>query len=136
MGFIWVVFFFHLNFNLVKHFKVTSKTTTALTVECAAEIKILKVIKPSEGFIFSQFHKDLAETLRRSHVHRAHLCNHDALFAGALPEGHCGRGHRRRTGRKPRPCDHRPRSQRDGNNPLEPDAGHSEEARVHVAPAT
>lgn len=57
------------------------------------------------------------------------------LFAGTLPEGDGGRGHRRRPGREPGSRDHRPRGQRDGDHPLEPDVGHSEEARVHVAPS-
>lgn len=54
---------------------------------------------------------------------------------GALAEGDGGRGHRRRPRREPRSCDHRPWGQRDGDHPLEPDAGHSEEACVHVAPS-
>lgn len=63
------------------------------------------------------------------------LCNHVTLFAGTLPEGDSGRDHRWRPGREPGPRDHRSRGQRDGDHPLEPDAGHSEEARVHVAPS-
>lgn len=63
------------------------------------------------------------------------LCNRVVLFAGTLPEGDSGRDHRRRPGREPGSRDHRPRGQRDGDHPLEPDAGHSEEARVHVAPS-
>lgn len=61
------------------------------------------------------------------------LCHH--VCAGTLPEGDRGRDHRRRPGREPGPCDHRPRGQWDGDHPLEPDAGHSEEAGVHVAPS-
>lgn len=57
------------------------------------------------------------------------------LFAGAVPESDGGRGHRRRPGRESGSCDHRPRGQRDGDHALEPDAGHSEETRVHVAPS-
>lgn len=57
------------------------------------------------------------------------------LFAGTLSEGDGGRDHRRWPGREPGSRDHRPRGQRDGDHPLEPDAGHSEEARVHVAPS-
>lgn len=63
------------------------------------------------------------------------MCNLVVLFAGTLPEGDGGRGHRGRAGGKPRSCDHRPRGQRDGDHPLEPDVSHPEEARVHVAPS-
>lgn len=63
------------------------------------------------------------------------LCNHITLFAGTVPEGDGGRDHGRWQGREPGSCDHRPRGQRDGDHPLEPDVGHSEEARVHVAPS-
>ena len=56
------------------------------------------------------------------------------LFAGAVAEGDGGRDHRRRSGGEPGSCDHRSRGQRDGDHPLEPDAGHSEETCVHVAP--
>lgn len=63
------------------------------------------------------------------------LCNHAVLFAGTLPEGDGGRDHRRRPGREPGSRDHRTRGQWDGDHPLEPDVGHSEEARVHVAPS-
>lgn len=63
------------------------------------------------------------------------LCNHVVLFAGTLPEGDGGRDHRRRPGREPGSRDHWPRGQWDGDHPLEPDAGHSEEAGVHVAPS-
>lgn len=56
------------------------------------------------------------------------------VSAGTLLEGNSGRDHRWRPWREPRSCDYRPRGQRDGDHSLEPDAGHSEEARVHVAP--
>lgn len=56
------------------------------------------------------------------------------MSAGTLPEGNGGGDHRRRPWREPRSCDHRPGGQRDGNYSLEPDAGHTEEACVHVAP--
>lgn len=70
-----------------------------------------------------------------SHADTAGCVTRVSLFAGTLPEGDGGRGHRRRPGREPGSRDHRPRGQRDGDHPLEPDAGHSEEARVHVAPS-
>lgn len=57
------------------------------------------------------------------------------LPPGALFASHRGRVVRRRTGREPGPRDHWPRDGRHGDYPLEPDAGHAEEARVHVAPA-
>lgn len=57
------------------------------------------------------------------------------LFAGTLPEGDGGRDHRRWAGRELGSRDHWPGGQRDGDHPLEPDAGHSEEACVHVAPS-
>lgn len=56
------------------------------------------------------------------------------VSAGTLPEGNSGGDHRRRPRREPRSRDHRPRGQWDGDHSLEPDAGHSEEACVHVAP--
>lgn len=56
------------------------------------------------------------------------------VSAGTLLEGNSGRDHRWRPWREPWSCDYRPRGQWDGDYSLEPDAGHSEEARVHVAP--
>lgn len=60
------------------------------------------------------------------------MLNH--VSAGTLPEGNSGRDHRWRPWRESRSCDHWPRGQWDGDYSLEPDAGHSEEACVHVAP--
>lgn len=60
------------------------------------------------------------------------MLNH--VSAGTLPEGNSGRDHRWRPWRESRSCDHWPRGQWDGNYSLEPDAGHSEETCVHVAP--
>lgn len=56
------------------------------------------------------------------------------VSAGTLPEGNSGRDHGWRPWREPWSCDYRPRGQWDGHHSLESDAGHSEEARVHVAP--
>lgn len=60
------------------------------------------------------------------------MLNHAS--AGTLLEDNSGRDDRGRPWREPRSCDHRPRGQWDGDYSLEPNAGHSEEARVHVAP--
>lgn len=84
----------------------------------------------------SWLHKDLDELRCKQDAEsclRRRLCYHVILFAGALPEGDSGRGHRRWSGWEPGSRHHRPRGQWNGDHPLEPDAGHSEEARVHVA---
>lgn len=61
-------------------------------------------------------------------------CELCPVSAGTLLENNSGRDHGWWPWREPRSCDYRPRGQWDGDYSLEPDAGHSEEARVHVAP--
>ncbi|XP_068800656.1 synaptotagmin-12 isoform X5 [Struthio camelus] len=54
--------------------------------------------------------------------------------AGAVAAGDGGGVRRGRPSRQHGPRAHRPGGQRHGHHPLEPDVGHAEEARVHVAP--
>lgn len=54
---------------------------------------------------------------------------------GPVPAGDGGRVGRGRPHRQHRARPHRPSGQRHGHHALEPDAGHAEEARLHVAPA-
>lgn len=80
------------------------------------------------------FHKQRCgwPVCRRS-AQTSHMC---FLSTGAVLEGDGSREHRRQPRRERRPCDHRPGGQWHGHHPLEPDAGHAEEACVHVAPIT
>ncbi|XP_068800655.1 synaptotagmin-12 isoform X4 [Struthio camelus] len=55
-------------------------------------------------------------------------------LAGAVAAGDGGGVRRGRPSRQHGPRAHRPGGQRHGHHPLEPDVGHAEEARVHVAP--
>lgn len=81
------------------------------------------------GYVYGGGQCNAAPALHRSAV-TASRCP-----PGPVPAGDGGRVRRGRPRRQHGPRPHRPGGQRDGHHPLEPDAGHAEEARLHVAPA-
>uniref|UniRef100_A0A8B9BXA7 Synaptotagmin 12 n=1 Tax=Anser brachyrhynchus TaxID=132585 RepID=A0A8B9BXA7_9AVES len=92
---------------------------------------------PAAGREEDQQEEDSGEEGRQQpRVQRGHdLLGAGHCAPGPVPAGDGGGERRGRPCRQHGPRPHRPGGQRHGHHPLEPDAGHAEEARVHVAPA-